>query len=353
MTKEKKATTTKPKKEKVETAAKEPQPQKLPAYLVPLEKVVVDKNWNPRTDYGDMELLMNQIIQNGVIQPLIVQEDKDKYVIVQGHRRRLAVEMAKEKGHDIKLPIVLEEKGSNDEIRLLKTLIGNEGKPLDLLEEAEVYRRLSAYGKQNIEIAQRVGKSAAHVGNLLVLSSASPEFKNKIRSGKISPSLAIEMIKEAREKLQMEGEEKTEDELLNESLAGDKPVKRKEVIKKARKVSISKLDELEQVLETEHKTEEFLFLQKVRQFLLGNLKLEDFFNSEEDEDVEEIEEDSTNDSGVNLADNSEIETEEANAEDDPSVPAYKKSLLDELDESTEDKTTIEYDDSVEYNQDNE
>lgn len=154
----------------------------------------IEEGFNVRQDYGDIESLSNSIEENGVKIPLIVNKTrgKDEYTVVDGHRRYYALQGLSD---DIRVPVLVDGRSSNEESRTLGMVIYNGGKKLTLLEESEVYKRLINYGWNQSEIALKIGKSKAHISNCILLTSASTQLKENIREGKISASYVIDGLK--------------------------------------------------------------------------------------------------------------------------------------------------------------
>jgi ParB/RepB/Spo0J family partition protein len=163
--------------------------------------IVVEEEFNVRIDYGDLEGLMNSIIANGQIEPVLGYkiQGSEQYVLTDGHRRFKAIQMAIEKGHEIPY-VKLIKTSSNAEDRLFQMVItGVDKKPLTPLEEAETYKRLVALGYEPKEIASRVGKSLPHVYNGLKLAEAPKKIKNAIQNGSISATTVTQIIREVGE----------------------------------------------------------------------------------------------------------------------------------------------------------
>ena len=163
--------------------------------------IVVEEGFNVRIDYGDLEGLMNSIIANGQIEPVLGYkiQGSEQYVLTDGHRRFKAIQMAIEKGHEIPY-VKLIKTSSNAEDRLFQMVItGVDKKPLTPLEEAETYKRLVALGYEAKEIASRVGKSLPHVYNGLKLAEAPKKIKNAIQNGSISATTVTQIIREVGE----------------------------------------------------------------------------------------------------------------------------------------------------------
>lgn len=121
------------------------------------------RNFNP----GELSELAASMREHGVIQPLIVSNDRqgEGYVLIAGERRLMA---AREAGIE-QVPAILRE--ADDQQRLELALIENvQRADLNPLEAAEAFRQLSEdFNLSHEEIAARVGKSRTAVTNTLRL----------------------------------------------------------------------------------------------------------------------------------------------------------------------------------------
>jgi ParB/RepB/Spo0J family partition protein len=156
--------------------------------------LVADEKVNPRFEYGDIEELMKSIIENGIRNPLKGYRKGDKIVLKDGHRRMRAVNLAIEKGHKIeRVPVVLEQATLNDEERTLEFLIYNDGKPLTMLEQSEVIRRLLNFGWKVTDIVKKTAKARGYIDNLITLTKVPMKVHNLIIEDKISAHAVIQI----------------------------------------------------------------------------------------------------------------------------------------------------------------
>ena len=130
---------------------------------LPIEKLEPNPE-QPRRHFDEDAIkgLAQSIATVGIIQPIIVhKEDVDRYLILAGERRWRAAQQARV--HDV--PVVIRELANVDaaEIALLENV---QREDLSPFEEAEGYRGLMAqFGYSQTDVAERVGKSRAHVAN--------------------------------------------------------------------------------------------------------------------------------------------------------------------------------------------
>jgi ParB family chromosome partitioning protein len=165
-------------------------------FLIDHRNVVIEEGFNCREDYGDIEALAQSIITNGQLEPILVFKvrGEEKYVVIEGHRRRLAVNLANELGHKVMLKAII---GSpNPEDRLFAQVITGNGKlPLNPIETAEVFKRLTLHGYTVEQIVARVGKSGGHVYNMLRLAEVPIRVKNAITSGEIAATTVMQLVR--------------------------------------------------------------------------------------------------------------------------------------------------------------
>lgn len=157
--------------------------------------IVANENVNPRTDYGDIEELMQSIIENGIRNPLKGYKKGEQIVLKDGHRRMRAVKLALSKGLKIeRVPVIIEQNALNEEERTLEFLIYNDGKPLNMLEQSEVIKRLLNFGWKVTDIVRKTGKARGYIENLILLTKIAMKVQNYIRDEKISAHAVIQIM---------------------------------------------------------------------------------------------------------------------------------------------------------------
>jgi ParB/RepB/Spo0J family partition protein len=163
--------------------------------MVPPSMIVNDEKKNPRIDYGNIEELMTSIIENGIRNPLKGYEKDGKIVLKDGHRRMRAINMAIEKGKKIeRVPVIVEKRPENEEERTLGYLIYNDGKPLTMLEQSEVIKRLLNFGWKVTDVVKKTGKARGYIENLMLLTRTSLKVQHYIREEKISAHAVTQIM---------------------------------------------------------------------------------------------------------------------------------------------------------------
>ena len=127
-------------------------------------------------DDARLDDLARSIKANGVIQPIVVRRDGDRFQIIAGERRWRAAQ----KAGLMRVPVVVREVADGQDRSLLEmALVENiQRENLNPIDEALAYRRLSdEFRLTQEEIAEAVGKDRASVANfqrLLRLSGGDP-----------------------------------------------------------------------------------------------------------------------------------------------------------------------------------
>lgn len=152
--------------------------------VVPVD--AVDPNpQQPRSRFDDdaLESLAASIREVGVLQPIVVRPEGDRYVLVAGERRLRA---ARKVGL-AEIPAVIREAGDATS-SLTEALIENvQREDLSPLEEAGAYRQLMEdFGLTHDDIATRVGKSRTTVTNVLRLLQLPPSVQGLLDRGELT-----------------------------------------------------------------------------------------------------------------------------------------------------------------------
>jgi ParB/RepB/Spo0J family partition protein len=169
---------------------------KLKGYKISPDSILTTPGWNPREDMGDIVALAEDIRANGIMQFLKVRSgDDDKFYIIDGERRLLAVHYLREHGVNIEwVPCVLADKLSDAE-RLCMALSSNTGKPLTPVEQGQAFKRLKNYGLTLTEIARRTGSSVPVVSQRIALvDQASPAVLEAVGTKLINLAMAKELM---------------------------------------------------------------------------------------------------------------------------------------------------------------
>lgn len=150
---------------------------------VKLTDVMPNPN-QPRKNFDEEKLqtLAESIKEHGLIQPIIVTQKNENYIIVAGERRWRAAKKAGIK----KIPVLIRDYSdlAVKEIALIENL---QREDLNPIEEAMGYRSLmDDYSLTQEEISARLGKSRSAIANSVRLLSLDDDTRNKLISGEIT-----------------------------------------------------------------------------------------------------------------------------------------------------------------------
>lgn len=138
----------------------------------------------PRQQFDDKALseLAQSIREHGIVQPVIVTRDKDRYRLVVGERRWRAARIAGLPS----IPAVVNELTDSEQTEL--ALVENlQREDLNPVEEAQAYQQLmELYGWTQDTVATRIGKSRPAVANAIRLLKLPAEIIADLSSGALS-----------------------------------------------------------------------------------------------------------------------------------------------------------------------
>ena len=196
----------------------------------------------PRTyfDENALQELAQSIKNLGVIQPITLRKDGDKFEIISGERRYRASKIAGLTSIPAYIRLV------NDQELLEMALVENiQREDLDAIEVALTYQRLlDEIGLTQENLSQRVGKERSTITNSIRLLRLNPDVQNAIRSGGISAGHGRAIISLDDENLQQVLFKKIITEGLNVRQAEKVASELKNPEKKSKKPADKSLKEL-------------------------------------------------------------------------------------------------------------
>ncbi|MDY0117338.1 MAG: ParB/RepB/Spo0J family partition protein [Sulfurimonadaceae bacterium] len=166
--------------------------------------------FQPRKTFDEVSLaeLADSIKNNGLLQPIVVKEDMDGYIIIAGERRFRASKLAKLK--TIRAIIM----HSNDEKMRQLALIENiQRDELNAIELALAYNELlKIHEITHDELSNMIYKSRAHITNTIRLLQLSQKTQKALLEGKITAGHAKVLV----------GFDEKEQQLMVDSIIGQK-----------------------------------------------------------------------------------------------------------------------------------
>nr|WP_276939151.1 ParB/RepB/Spo0J family partition protein [Helcococcus sueciensis] len=161
---------------------------------------------NPRKNFDieSIESLAESIKMYGVLQPLVLIKENDKYKIVAGERRFRAAKTAKLK----EVPAIIKELTGRDQ-DMISMIENIQREDLNPYEEAMAYTNMmKKYNLTQQELSDILGKSRTYIANMVRLINLDEKTIEEIENGNITSSqgrslLGIENIEERHKYLEL------------------------------------------------------------------------------------------------------------------------------------------------------
>jgi ParB family chromosome partitioning protein len=158
---------------------------------VPVDAIHPNPN-QPRTAFDEAALvtLTKSVAELGILQPLLVREERDGYELIAGERRWRAAQRARLSV----VPVIVRR--VDDGTSLIQAVVENIHRhDLHALEEAGAYRQLlDDFGLTHDQLATRVGKSRSAISNTLRLLQLPPEVQRLVADGAVSAGHARALL---------------------------------------------------------------------------------------------------------------------------------------------------------------
>lgn len=171
--------------------------------------IVIRDGWNSR-DFSDVEnvahvnALADSIRENGVKEPLTVYIEDGKMILTNGESRLRAVRLLLSQGVAIAgVPVQTEPKNANEVDFLASQIIRNSGKPLTLLEQAALFRKLIGHGLTEKDIAAKAGYTNERIRQILTLNQATPDVAAEVKAGTIAATTVQRIIAAAKSRAEI------------------------------------------------------------------------------------------------------------------------------------------------------
>lgn len=215
-----------------------------------LRITLVEPNKNqPRHSFDNdkIEELAESIKEHGVIQPIIVVRNDDRYKIVAGERRWRAAKKAGLK----EIPAVIRNY-SEFEIAQIALIENLQRENLNPIEEALGYQTLmNKFSMTQEDVSEKIGKSRSAIANSVRLLSLDEPIRQKLISGEISSGHARALLSVESPKIRLallesiieKGLNVRQAEALAKQLQKSKPKKKKPVIDEQVKAQLAILED--------------------------------------------------------------------------------------------------------------
>lgn len=183
------------------------------SYIIelPISQIDINKE-QPRKSFDDESIaeLAASIKTNGLLQPIAVTKENNRYTIVAGERRYRAF---RQLGYET-IPAIIKNLTRQQSMEL--ALVENiQRKDLNSIEEAmAINSLLQEFGYTQQELAERLGKSRSALANSIRLLSLPESIKKMVKSGELTEGHARCLIP-LPEKLENEAAKSIVDKQLN------------------------------------------------------------------------------------------------------------------------------------------
>lgn len=204
--------------------------------MVKITKVEPNRE-QPRKHFDEdaLEELSESIKQVGILEPLLVKEQKEYFEIIAGERRWRAAKLAGLK----EVPVVIRNDLTDQQIVEIQLIENIQRENLNPIEEAQAFQRLiNEFNLKQDEVAERVSKSRVAIANSMRLLKLTDEVQQMVIEGKLSSGHARALISVEDSSLQLELAERIFDEKLSvrqaeklvKDLGKEKPVPKPAVL---------------------------------------------------------------------------------------------------------------------------
>jgi ParB family transcriptional regulator, chromosome partitioning protein len=164
-------------------------PQREPAastglLSIPVEKIVPNP-YQPRRTFNEasIEELARSVREHGIVQPLVVTRDGERFRLIAGERRFRAAQRAGLRA----VPAVVKELAHEGDALQLALIENIQREDLNPIEEAIAYQQLhQEFGLTQEEISRKVGKERSTVANFLRLLRLPESVKKLLAAGQLS-----------------------------------------------------------------------------------------------------------------------------------------------------------------------
>lgn len=159
-----------------------------------IEKIDIDliqaRSDQPRKNFENIEELAESIKEYGLLNPIVLSKNNDKYEIIAGERRYRASVLAGLK----KIDAIVRD-FDQKEIDILSLVENIQREDLSALEEAQAYKKLiDDFSMTQEEISKSMGKSRSYIANTIRLLKLNNDEREALADRKISASQARTLL---------------------------------------------------------------------------------------------------------------------------------------------------------------
>lgn len=180
-----------------------PEANRTTAFVYPPEKfVLVDDPahplYDPRIHNPIKEEFVQDIMANGIIEPVVVRKNGDAAEVVDGRQRvKAALEANRryaQQGVDLRVEVPFVQRKADDATLYGISVSANEHRvPDPPLVKAEKARKMLDFGKTERDVARAFGIGIPALRTILALLDLSTPLRNAVERGELSPTAAAKM----------------------------------------------------------------------------------------------------------------------------------------------------------------
>jgi ParB/RepB/Spo0J family partition protein len=157
--------------------------------------IEIEPGFNARPIDPDHVKAFKDSIKNGaIVPPMFVRVDDGRIILVDGHHRETAYLELIAEGFEVLAVDVIQFRG-NDADRVAHMITTAQGLPLTPLQLGISYRKLIAFGWTQAQIAAKVGKSATHVSQCILLGESNADVQGMVTRKEVAAHVAIKAVK--------------------------------------------------------------------------------------------------------------------------------------------------------------
>jgi len=213
---------------------------------------IVPNPYQPRKNFNEDSLkeLANSIKQQGLMQPIVVIEDEDEYVLIAGERRLRAHKILNKT--KIKALIVNFDLSKLREYAIVENLQREDLNVVDLANS--LYELIEEHSYTHEEVAKLLSKSRSYITNILRILKLSSYTKQKLMENKITLGHAKNLVN-----IDEEEQKKLVDTIIGQKLSArevENLVKKyksnTKPIKKIKNIEIENIDEFVKLVKNKY-----------------------------------------------------------------------------------------------------
>ncbi len=161
-------------------------------FMVDVDKIFIEAGFNVRDlDYEHIEQLRLGFESGQPIPAIVGRVTPHGFKIIDGHHRYEAAKLAGVTRLECK-----DFNGTDADI-VAMMIKSSQGKNLTAVERAKAYQRLSGFGLDSQEIADKVGRSRADVESHILLLSGGESVISAVKNGEVGFSVAVNEIRKS------------------------------------------------------------------------------------------------------------------------------------------------------------